>query len=39
MADWEFGREFDSTAPPHNTTAQTLAPNEALLRRLGLQMT
>ncbi len=32
-------REFDSAAPPHDTTAQTLAPNESLLRRLGLQMT
>ncbi len=36
---WEFGWEFDSAAPPHDSTAQTLAPNEALLRRLGLQMT
>ncbi len=33
------GQEFDSAAPPHDTTAQTLAPNESLLRRLGLQMT
>ncbi len=35
----EFGRDFDTTAPPHDTTAQTLAPNESLLHRLGLQMT
>ncbi len=34
-----FGREFDSAATPHDTTAQTLAPNESLLRRLWLQMT
>ncbi len=41
MVDWvcrEFGREFDSAAPPHYTTAQTRAPNKSLLRRLGLQM-
>ncbi len=41
MVDWvcEFGREFDSAAPPHDSTAQTRAPNESLLRRLGLQIT
>ncbi len=44
----EFGRDFDTEAPPHNhyrtesgskriSTAQTLAPNESLLRRLWLQ--
>ncbi len=33
----EFEREFDSAAPPHDITAQTLAPNESLLRRLRLQ--
>ncbi len=32
-----FGRDFDITAPPHDTTAQTLAPNDPLLRRLWLQ--
>ncbi len=26
-------------APPHDSTAQNLAPNESVLRRLGLQMT
>ncbi len=36
---WEFGRDFDTAAPPHDTTAQTLAPNKSLLCRLGLQMT
>ncbi len=25
------GREFDSAAPPHDSIAQTLAPNESLL--------
>ncbi len=34
-----FGRDFDITAPPHDTTAQTLAPNDPLLRRLWLQTT
>ncbi len=29
----------DSAALPHDTTAQTPAPNESLLHRLGLQMT
>ncbi len=33
----EFGQEFHSVAPPHDTTAQTLASNESQLRRLGLQ--
>ncbi len=35
----EFGREFDSVAPLRDTTVQSRAPNEALLRRLGLQIT
>ncbi len=33
----EFGQDFDFAAPPHDTTVQTLAPNESLLRRLWLQ--
>ncbi len=43
MADWvcgSFGGGWvDSTAPPRYTSAQTLAPNKPLLRRLGLQVT
>ncbi len=36
MVDWvcrEFGREFDSAAPPHDTTAQTRATNDVIYSR------
>ncbi len=27
---WEFGQDFDSAAPPHDTTSQTQAPNDII---------
>ncbi len=38
MVDWVCG-SLISAAPPHDITAQTLAPNESLLCRFGLQIT